>query len=185
MRIFEMPDIQGGFKDLWDYLKEDRPHRWTALGLAIALTGVIFWFFLRSVNPIEPPKRQIIYVQSWPSDRSDFDVRRDWLRRAREANDLNERRRDAYGSFARAIGQDYDKGAAHREFDEARATIDQAMRDLEHAEANGLPLPPLPQAIPANGAPTTGTVQVGGAAAAPPANSAAPANTPAPATPTK
>ena len=42
MRIFEMPDIQGGFKDLWDYLKEDRPHRWTALGLAITLTGVIF-----------------------------------------------------------------------------------------------------------------------------------------------
>ena len=55
----------------------------------------------------------------------------------------------------------------------------------EFAEANGLPLPPLPQAKPANGAPTTGTVQVGGAAAAPPANSAAPANTPAPATPTK
>lgn len=188
MRIFEMPDIQGGFKDLWDYLKEDRPHRWTALGLAITLTGVIFWAFLRSVAPPEPPKRQIIYVQSWPASRSDFDVRRDWLRRAREANDRNEQRRDAYGSFARAIGQEYDKGAAHREFDEARATIDQAMRDLEHAEANGLPLPPLPQAKPANGAPATGTVhvgeQAGGTQAPAAANSAASAPS-TPATPTK
>lgn len=163
MRIFQMPDIQGGFKDLWDYMRAPRPHRWTSLGLAITVTGLVFWFFLRSVNPPEPPKRQIIYVQSWSANRSDFDVRRDWLRRAREANDVNERRRDAYGSFARALGQEYDKNAAHNEFDEARAQIDQAMRDLDHAEANGLPLPPLPQSKP-EGAPATGSVNVQGQA---------------------
>ncbi|MEQ1725428.1 MAG: hypothetical protein ABL882_05840 [Sphingopyxis sp.] len=148
MRLFAMPDIGGGFRDLWDYMRTDRPHRWTALGLAITIPLVVFYFILRSVYHQDAPKRSILYVQSWPADRSEFDVRHDWLVRAREANDRNERRRDAYGSFARALGQDYDKGAAHDEFDEARATIDQALRDLEEARAAGRPIPPLPRAQP-------------------------------------
>ena len=144
MRLFTMPDIGGGFRDLWDYMRADRPHRWPALGLAFTVPVIVLYFFARSINPYEPPKRQIIYVESWPASRSDFDVRRDWLIRARQANDRNQRRREAYGAFARSLGQPYDEALARREFDEARATIDQAMRDLEEARAAGRPLPPLP-----------------------------------------
>ncbi len=148
MSLFNTPDISGGIQDFWAYMRADRPHRWPALGLAITVAALVFYFILRSVNPAEEPKRTIIYVQSWLADRSDFDVRRDWLNRAIVANDRNERRRNNYGALARAIGQDYDQNAAHREFEDARATIRQAQRDLEAAQAAGLPLPPLPRREP-------------------------------------
>jgi hypothetical protein len=163
------PTIAGvnPFRDFWDYIRTDRPHRWPAMGLAVAVPALVFYFILRGANPVEEHKRQIIYVQSWAADRSDFDIRRDWLLRARAANDRNQRRREAYGSFAKSIGQDFDKQSADAEFDEARAQIDQAMAALDHAEANHLPLPPLPRraAEPAAGAP---------AAARAPAHAAAP-----------
>jgi hypothetical protein len=130
-------------RDFWEYIRADRPHRWPAMGLAVVIPALIFYFILRGANPVEEHKRQIIYVQSWAADRSDFDIRRDWLLRARAANDRNQRRREAYGSFAKSIGQDFDKQAADAEFDEARAQIDQAMAALDHAEANHLP--PVPQ----------------------------------------
>lgn len=148
MRLFAMPDIGGGVRDLWDYMCADRPHRWPALGLAITIPVVVFYFIGRSLYQEEAPKREIIYVESWPADRSEFDVRHDWLIRAREANDRNERRRNAYGAMAEALGQDYDAAGAHNEFEDARATIDQALRDLEEARAAGRPLPPLPSAEP-------------------------------------
>jgi len=167
MRLFNTPDISGGLKDFWDYMRTDRPHRWSALGLSITIPLVVFYFIARSVNPPEPPRRQIIYVQSWPINRSDFDVRRDWLKRALEENDVNQRRREAYGALANALGQGYDKSAADREFDDARATIRQALHDLDEAQRKGLPLPALPHA--------EGKAEAGGAAtAAAPAEGRAP-----------
>lgn len=148
MQMIDRERVTAGvnpFRDFWDYLRQDRPHRWPALGLAIAVPLVILYFIARSVNSIDEPKRTIIYVESWRADRSDFDVRRAWLQRARVANDANEQRRAAYGSMANAIGQSFDKTAADREFAEARAQIDKALADLDHAERNGLPLPPLPR----------------------------------------
>ena len=155
-------------RDFWEYIRADRPHRWPAMGLAVAIPALIFYFILRGANPVEEPKRQIIYVESWPADRSEFDIRRAWLLRARAANDRNQRRREAYGSFAKSIGQDFDKQRADAEFDEARTQIDQAMAALDHAEANHLPLPPLPRraAEPDAGAPATSAPAVAQPAAA-------------------
>ena len=158
MRILNMPDIGAGVTDFWDYIREPRPHRWTAAALAFTVTGFIMWLFSYSMAPPVEPRGQIVYVESWPLERTEYDTRRAWLNRARAANDANQRRRDAYGSFARTIGQGYDKDAANREFDEARATIDQALADLDAAEKAGLPVPPLPAAEPDNRTPRTGTV---------------------------
>lgn len=149
MQMIDRERVTAGvnpFRDFWDYVRQDRPHRWPALGLALAIPLVILYFIARSVNSLDEPKRTIIYVESWRADRSEFDIRRAWLQRAREANDANEKRRAAYGGMARAIGQDFDKDQADREFAEARAQIDKAMADLDYAERNGLPLPPLPRA---------------------------------------
>lgn len=149
MQMIDRERVTAGvnpFRDFWDYIRQDRPHRWPALGLALVIPLLIVYFIARSVNSIDEPKRTIIYVESWRADRSEFDIRRAWLQRAREANDANEKRRAAYGGMARAIGQDFDKDRADREFDEARAQIDKALADLDHAERNGLPLPPLPRA---------------------------------------
>ncbi len=143
MSFYTPPNIGGGLKDFWQYIRADRPHRWPALALAAVIPLLVMYFIARALEP-PPPQRSIVYVQSWRADRSDFDVRRDWLQRALDANDRNERNRAAYGSLARAIGQEHDAEAAANEFDEARAQIREAMLALEHAEANGLPLPPLP-----------------------------------------
>lgn len=145
MALITPPDISGGVKDFWDYIRVDRPHRWPALGLAVTIPMIVFYFMARSVQP-EPPKRAIIYVQSWPSDRSEFAIRRDWLNRALAANDRNERVRANYGEMAKVLGQDFDAAKAANEFDSARATIRQALADLDEAEAKGLPLPALPRA---------------------------------------
>lgn len=149
MSIYKLPDISGGFSDFWAYIRADRPHRWPALGLAVTVAGLLIYVIARSVAPPEPPKQVIIYAESWPADRSDFDVRRDWLNRALLANDRNQQRRNNYGAVAKMLGQDYDQAAADREFDEARAVIRQALRDLEAAQAAGRPLPPLPRRDPA------------------------------------
>lgn len=148
MRLTRNPDtrntdIVGGFRDFWDYVRTDRPHRWPSLGLSIAIPALVIYFIVRAVTDQQPDERRIVYVQSWPADRSDFDVRRDWLKRAREANRLNQRRREAYGTFARGLGQPFDKAAADREFAEAFAAIDAAEAELARAERLGLPIPPL------------------------------------------
>ncbi len=174
MNPFAMPDVAGGVKDFWDYMRADRPHRWPALGLAITIPAIILYFIIRSVNPAEVPHRTIIYVQSWRADRSEFDVRHDWLMRAREANDRNEKRRHAYGAFARSIGQEFDAARANQEFADARAQIDKALADLAYARAHHLPLPSLPHAAPEDAA-----APAHPAAAAPPAAPAAPPSAPA------
>ena len=147
MALITPPDISGGLKDFWDYIRVDRPHRWPALGLAITVPAVVLYFMVKD-TAIEPEKRSIIYFESWRADRSEFDVRRAWLERAIEANDLNQRRRNNYGEVAKVLGQTYDQARADAEFDAARATIRQALADLDEAEAKGLPLPPLPRAQP-------------------------------------
>ncbi len=160
MALQTPPDIAGGFKDFWIYIQQDKPHKWASLGLAITVPLVILYFMARTVEP-EPEKASIIFVESWPIDRSDFDVRRDWLARGMAQNEQNRRRRHAYGEVGKAIGQDgYDKAAADAEFDRAKALMVQALADLEAAEAAGQPLPPLPRrAAPqtANAAPQAPT----------------------------
>lgn len=133
-------DVLGGFRDFWDYVRADRPHRWPAMGLAITVPLVVFYFIARSVNPPEEPQRQIIYVESWRADRSDYDVRRDWLQRARDANERNRRRRDAYGAFARTLGQGYDAAGAQDEFDAALADIAAMEREVDVAERERRPI---------------------------------------------
>lgn len=161
MKMIDRDEVTAGvnpFRDIWDYMRQDRPHRWPALGLAITIPLVILWFIADSFSSIDEPRRTIIYVENWRSDRSEFEIRRDWLLRARAANEANQQRRNAAGALAEAIGQDFDQARADREFAEAYAQIDKALADLDHAERNGLPLPSLPRAAepaaPANPAAT-------------------------------
>ena len=149
MKMIDRDEVTAGvnpFRDIWDYMRQDRPHRWPALGLAITIPLVILWFIADSFSSIDEPRRTIIYVENWRSDRSEFEIRRDWLLRARAANEANQQRRNAAGALAEAIGQDFDQARADREFAEAYAQIDKALADLDHAERNGLPLPSLPRA---------------------------------------
>ena len=52
--------------------------------LAMAVTLVILWMFVKDSNVATPYKRDIIYVQQWRLDRSDADIK------AQQAKDLPE-----------------------------------------------------------------------------------------------
>ncbi len=108
----DQPDDHGprdhlsAIADFWDYLRQDRPHRWASMGLAITIPLVIIYGMYKSLIQPEPPP-SIIYVESWPADRSRADVERDWKARAEKMNEDNAKRRAAYRSVADALGIDY------------------------------------------------------------------------------
>jgi hypothetical protein len=140
MEQFKPANIQGAFGDFWTYIREDRPHRWPAWGLAITIPGVILWFMADALRPPPVTGPQIIYVQSWPADRSDYDIRRDWLQRAREANEQNQQRSSNFGTFAETIGQEFDEDRADREFANAFADIAAMEREVDEAEREQRPI---------------------------------------------
>lgn len=99
-------DHLGAFVDLWNYVREDRPHRWASMGLAITIPLIIIYVMYQSL--IQPPQGPtIIYVESWPADRSQAEVERDWKARAEKMNADNAKRRAAYRGVADALGIDY------------------------------------------------------------------------------
>ncbi|MEJ7926049.1 hypothetical protein WG908_04675 [Sphingobium sp. AN641] len=73
MAIFPRPvSPKSALGDLWGYFREQRPHKWPALGVSMAITWVIVWTFITDANTNTMPTRnKIFYVQSWNADRSD------------------------------------------------------------------------------------------------------------------
>ena len=114
MSIFRNVDIGGGLSDFWDYVRQDRPHRWPLWGLALAITWVIFRGVEAYLIPEIQPDRSIVYVESWRADRSAADVRADWVARAKETTRRNAERRAAYQRFADSLGIEYDSTEADR-----------------------------------------------------------------------
>ena len=107
-------DVGGGVSDFWDYVRQPRPHRWTSWGVAIALAAVIFWGFGKYLIPYEKPKPQIIYFENWQADRSEADIRADWIARAKETTRENAKRRAEFQKLADMMGVDYDSSEADK-----------------------------------------------------------------------
>lgn len=114
MGMFSNWDIAGGASDFWSYIREPRPHRWALAGLACAVTGVIFWVFSEKLVRYDPPKSSIVYFESWGADRSDEEVRADWVERAKETTRRNAERRRNYQAVAKALGIEYDASEADK-----------------------------------------------------------------------
>src|SRR3546814_18107963 len=58
------------------------------------------------------PKPQIIYFENWKADRSEAEVRADWIARAKETTRENARRRAEYQKLADMMGVPYDSSKA-------------------------------------------------------------------------
>ena len=112
--MFNNWDVSGGLGDFWAYIREPRPHRWTMWGVAIALTWVIFHGVSQYLIPYEKPERQIIYFENWQADRSEAEIRADWVARAKETTRENARRRAEYQKLADLLGVDYDSSEADK-----------------------------------------------------------------------
>ncbi|WP_033074312.1 hypothetical protein [Sphingopyxis sp. MWB1] len=114
MKLFSNVDITGGFSDFWDYIRQPRPHRWPLWGLAVAISLVIFYGLSKYIVPYERPKPQIIYFENWTADRSESDVRADWVARAKETTRRNAERRAQYQKLADMMGVEYDSAEADK-----------------------------------------------------------------------
>ncbi|MBL0769433.1 hypothetical protein K5P26_09935 [Sphingopyxis sp. XHP0097] len=112
MSMFSKVDIGGGLSDFWDYIREPRPHRWTAWGVALVLPVVVFYGFSEHLIPYDPPQRQIIYFENWTTNRSAAEVRADWIDRAKETTARNAKKRAEYQRFADSLGIEYDSAEA-------------------------------------------------------------------------
>jgi hypothetical protein len=114
MAMFNNWDIAGGAGDFWAYVREPRPHRWALWGLASALAGLVFWTMSEKLVRYDPPRASIVYFESWRADRSDAEVRADWVARAKETTRRNAERRRNYQEVAKALGIDYDSTEADK-----------------------------------------------------------------------
>ncbi|MEP9358985.1 hypothetical protein [Sphingomonas sp. KR3-1] len=72
------------FGDLRRWLATRKPYELWFMMLAMLITLVILWMFVKDSNVATPYKRDIIYVQQWRLDRSDADIK------AQQAKDLPE-----------------------------------------------------------------------------------------------
>lgn len=110
-----MPDITGGFADLWNYVKIDRPHRIPAMGVSIVLPTVIIYLFGYAMMEEPDTSAKIVYIENWSVDRKDEDIRREWLERAKATNARHARTREAYKRLADSLGVEYDSTQADRD----------------------------------------------------------------------
>ena len=112
MKMFSKVDVGGGLSDFWTYIREPRPHRWASWGVAIILPIVIFYGFSEHLVPYERPKPQIVYFENWSEQRSDAEIRADWVARAKETTRRNAEKRAEYQRLADMMGVEYDSTEA-------------------------------------------------------------------------
>jgi|GEM_PF-3569970 len=100
-------------RDTVSFFTRRERHSWVALIMAITIPAVVIGVFAMDTETgIEPTMPMVIYVESWPADRTDEEI----IERQRVlALAENERRalsRQRFQELAEASGVDYDREAA-------------------------------------------------------------------------
>lgn len=124
-------NVKSGSADLWDYIREPRPYRWTFLLLSCAVTFGILYNFMKESVFVPPEKPKVVFISTFAEGRTDQEIRQSNLenqkrKEAREAElaKLRERKVDAYKALGRATGLDVEtmeREAAVRNAREAAA----------------------------------------------------------------
>jgi uncharacterized FlgJ-related protein len=98
-------------RDLRRFLAQRRPHELWFMILAMAITLVILWMFVKDSHVPTPYKREIIYVKQWRLDRSDAEIKAQQLkdlpeeqRRKAELEALMKKRRDEFKRLDQQVG---------------------------------------------------------------------------------
>lgn len=142
MRLKTRFNAKAGFADLWDYVREPRPYRWTflAVSLAIPLTGLAMLTQESNFRPPDAPK--VTYISTFAEGRSDEEIRQSNIENqkrkdAREAEraELERKKIDAYKTLGRATGLDVETMEREAEIENARerAAAEARQRELYQA----------------------------------------------------
>lgn len=120
MSIFRDVSFVGAGADLITFLRTPRQHRWLLVILACAPPAfIVLLFNLDVLEVTRPGPPEVMYIESWPADRSIKDIVASNLERQKIEDDQEAKIREAYKALGRASGMDVDR--IEREAEEARA----------------------------------------------------------------
>ena len=120
MTIFRDISFVGAGADLITFLRTPRQHRWLLVILACAPPAFIVMLFNLDVLEVtRPGPPEVIYIESWPADRSIKEIVASNLARQKIEDAQEAKIREAYKALGRASGMDVDR--IEREAEAARA----------------------------------------------------------------
>jgi hypothetical protein len=91
--------------DIRAFTRERSRHQWIAAGIAVAMPLTIIFMFLYDGTHGVQPGPQIIYVESWPANRTDAQIKADQKKdQVRRQTAIRERQR-AYQRLNKALGR--------------------------------------------------------------------------------
>ena len=120
MSIFRDVSFVGAGADLITFLRTPRQHRWLLVILACAPPAFIVMLFNLDVLEVtRPGPPEVIYIESWPADRSIKEIVASNLARQKIEDAQEAKIREAYKALGRASGMDVER--IEREAEAARA----------------------------------------------------------------
>jgi hypothetical protein len=120
MSIFRDVSLKGSGSDLIAFLRTPREHRWLLALLASAPPLMIVGMFNSDIlERTKPGPPEIIYIESWPADRSIAEIIKSNEARQKIEDEQQAKMREAYKALGRASGMDVDR--IEREAEAARA----------------------------------------------------------------
>ena len=142
MRFKSRFHVKSGVADLWDYIREPRPYRWSLLFVS-ALIPVGALLALSQESHFRPPDApKVTYISTFAEGRTDEEIRQSNLENQRrkeqleaERAELRERKVDAYKTLGRAPGLDVDTMAREAEIENAREAAKAEARQRELYQA--------------------------------------------------
>ena len=142
MRLISRFDARAGFADLWDYIREPRPYRWTILAVSVAIPLVGLAMLSQESHLRPPDAPRVTFISTFAEGRSDEEIRRTNLEnqarkdaRAAELEELRKKKVEAYKALGRATGLDVDQMEREAEAERARelALEEQQRRELRRS----------------------------------------------------
>lgn len=92
--------------DLRAFARQRSRVQWIAAFAAMLMPIVIIWGFIKDGNTNIAPGEQIIYAESWSSDRSDDQIRIDQAKRQEEREAAMAERQRQFKELGRRFGMD-------------------------------------------------------------------------------
>ena len=94
--------------DLRAFARERSRVQWIAAFVAVLMPIIIIWGFIKDGNTNIAPGEQIIYAESWSSDRSDAQIKIDQAKRQQEREAAMAERQRQFKELGRRFGMDED-----------------------------------------------------------------------------
>ena len=120
MAFFKDVSFRNARTDLIGFLRNTGKHSpWLFLAACMPTAIIIYTFYIDALVKGTPPPREIIYVESWPANRTLAETKAAIAERQQRKDEMRVREKEAYKAFGRAVGMDVDKIDREAQLDQA------------------------------------------------------------------